>query len=268
MHKTAILFGGSGYIGTNMISSWLEKKIFDRFIVCDIQPLPQHLDNCENISFRETDVRNPIKLEVRTFDVDNSWIFNFAAIHREPGHQEREYFDTNVPGAKNVVAFAKENDIKNIFFTSSIAPYGQSNEERTEYSPIYPDTHYGISKALAEDIHKVWLSASSERRLIIVRPGVIFGGIDPGNVYVMIRAIRRGTFILPNKGNIRKAHGYIEGLLESILFTMNKKNPLILYNYAENPLVSLEEMVSITKKECNYKRPVFRLSLKILVVAS
>ncbi len=267
MYKTAIIFGGSGYIGTNMILFFLKKQIFDRYIVCDIQPPEEHMGKDE-VSYIEVDIRNPIKFKIEAVNVDSSWIFNFAAIHREPGHQEREYFDTNVPGARHVVNFAEENDIKNIFFTSSIAPYGQSNKERTEYSQIYPDTPYGVSKALAEEIHNSWLNEKNERRLIIVRPGVIFGGKDPGNVYVMIRAIRRGTFVLPNSGKIQKAHGYIEGLLESILFTMNKTTSSILYNYAENPSVSLKEMISITKKECNYKRPIFRLSLKLLIGAS
>ena len=33
-------------------------------------------------------------------------IFNFAAVHRTPGHEDHEYFETNIRGAENVVAFA------------------------------------------------------------------------------------------------------------------------------------------------------------------
>ena len=55
-------------------------------------------------------------------------IFNFAAVHRTPGHEDHEYFETNIRGAENVVAFAEKWNIKKIVFTSSIAPYGAAEE--------------------------------------------------------------------------------------------------------------------------------------------
>jgi len=264
VEKTAIIFGGSGYIGTNMITTFLSCHTFEKYIVCDIQQPPDHLRKDE-VVFERVDVRHPIEFILKDVDPNTSWIFNFAAIHREPGHSDNEYFETNIPGANHIVSFADKNKIKNIFFTSSIAPYGQSTEKRTEDSLIYPDTPYGISKALAEGIHKEWMLKDNTRRLVIVRPGVIFGAKDPGNVYVMIRAIRRGTFILPNTGNIKKAHGYIEGLIESILFVMDKKDAFILYNYVENPLVSLKQMIAIIKEEYGYRKPVYRLPKTILI---
>lgn len=262
MEKVVVIFGGSGYIGRNILSQFLQKNLFDKYYVCDIKPLD--LDVPKSISFLEIDVRNPIEFNPGIIDIESSWIFNLAAIHREPGHEYREYFDTNIPGANHVNEFAEKTGIKNILFTSSIAPYGKSMECRTENSPLYPETAYGISKALAENIHKNWLAAENTRRLIIIRPSVIFGPEDPGNVYRMIKAIKNGTFILPDGGNIVKAYGYIYGLVESIEFTMEKQDRLIVYNYAENPLLKLNEMVAIVKKELNYKKPVFHLSVSIL----
>ena len=37
-----------------------------------------------------------------------SSVFNFAAVHRTPGHEDHEYFETNINGAENVVAFAEK----------------------------------------------------------------------------------------------------------------------------------------------------------------
>jgi len=99
-----------------------------------------------------------------------------------------------------------------------------------------------------------------------VRPSVIFGPKDPGNVYRMIKALKKGTFILPNGGNIIKGYGYVYGLIESMLFTMNKKDRLIVYNYAENPLVSLKEMINIAKGELGYKKPTIKLSVNVLAI--
>lgn len=268
MKSVAIVFGGSGYIGRNLLSKILEEQLFDKIYICDINPLSGFDNQIKKgkITFLKIDVRNTINIDIKDVDNESSWIYNFAAIHREPGHAYQEYFDTNIPGAENVNEFARRTGIKNIFFTSSIAPYGRSLFERTEESTLYPETAYGISKALSEKIHQQWLAEDKTRRLIIVRPSVIFGPKDPGNVYRMIKALKKGTFILPNGGNIIKGYGYVYGLIESMLFTMNKKDRLIVYNYAENPLVSLKEMINIAKGELGYKKPTIKLSVNVLAI--
>lgn len=262
----AFLFGGSGYIGRNLLYKLLKESSFNVIHVYDINSL-QGFDEFireGKVVYKKIDVRLPINLENNDLNKEESWIFNFAAVHREPGHEYHEYFDTNVPGAENINEFARKTGIKNIFFTSSIAPYGKSLKQRTENSSIYPETAYGISKALAEKIHQVWLAEDSTRRLIIVRPSVIFGPKDPGNVYRMIKALKTGTFVLPNGGNIIKGYGYVYGLVESMLFTIRTNDKLIVYNYAENPLVPLKEMVNIVKEELGYKKPTLKMSVKLL----
>ena len=117
---------------------------------------------------------------------------------------------------------------------------------------------------MAELIHQNWLNEEISRRLIIVRPSVIYGPNDPGNVYRMIKALNNGTFILPDGGKVIKAYGYIFGLIESILFTMNSKDRLIIYNYAENPLIPLNEMVGVAKEELQINKPTLKLPVSLL----
>ena len=270
MTKTAIIFGGSGYIGTNLLNELLLSNLFQKYVIADIKEL-QGFDEFINlgiVQYHLVDVRSNIDLNIQDIDKQNSWIFNFAAVHREPGHEYKEYFDTNIRGAENINEFARRTGIKNIFFTSSIAPYGKSLEQRTETSELYPETAYGISKAMAEKIHQQWLAEDSSRRLIIVRPSVIFGPKDPGNVYRMIKALKKGTFVLPNGGRVIKAYGYIFGLIESMLFTIKKEERLIVYNYAENPIIPLFEMAAIIKKELNIKKPTLKLPVWLLEIVA
>ncbi len=266
--KTAIIIGGSGYIGRNLLMHLLANNRFEHYIIMDIKPLKGFEDEISSgrLEYISADVRNKLPSLVRSLDGKESWIFNFAAVHREPGHEFREYFDTNVPGANHINAFAERLDIKNIFFTSSIAPYGKSQKQSTESTNLYPETGYGISKALAEQIHQKWFEREKgKRRLIIVRPSVIYGPNDPGNVYRMIKALKKGTFILPNGGKVIKAYGYVHGLVESMLFTMDTMNePQIIYNYAENPLVSLKEMTQIVKRKLGYSKPTLSVSTTVL----
>ena len=105
-------------------------------------------------------------------------IFNFAAVHRTPGHEDHEYFETNIRGAENVEAFAEKWNIKKIVFTSSIAPYGAAEELKKEPTLPTPNTAYGISKLVAEKIHEKWQNDdATHHQLTIVRPGVVFGKV-------------------------------------------------------------------------------------------
>jgi len=121
MKSVAIVFGGSGYIGRNLLSKILEEQLFDKIYICDINPL-SGFDNqikIGKITFLKIDVREAINIDVENVDTETSWIFNFAAIHREPGHAYQEYFDTNIPGTENVNEFARRTG-KKIFFSQVV----------------------------------------------------------------------------------------------------------------------------------------------------
>lgn len=265
--KTAFFFGGSGYIGSFLIEHFINENRFHHYYIFDLQP-PKYLTKTHsNITFIQGDVRNPISFPIEnSIDPKNSWIFNLAAIHREPGHENHEYFNTNINGAKNINIFADKINVKNIYFTSSIAPYGKSLLECTESSPLYPETPYGISKSLAEQIHQTWLENNADKRLIIVRPSVIYGPSDPGNILRTIKALKKGMFMLPNSGAIIKSYGYIFGLIESASFVIDQNKRLVIYNYAENPIENLKNMTIIIKTKFNYTKPTFNISLKFLVI--
>jgi nucleoside-diphosphate-sugar epimerase len=235
-----------------------ERGRFDKIVLADVRapfkPLP------EKCHFVPCDVRHPLELR----DARPEWTFNFAAVHREPGHKREEYFDTNVAGAENVCAFAEQSGCKNILFTSSIAVYGALNEPASENCPLYPSTPYGVSKLCAEYIHKAWWRAEKDRRLYICRPGVIYGPGDPGNILRMIRAVRKGYFVFPGRKSLRKSYGYIEGLLDSFEFVMTRRENRLTYNYVERETESLGTLVRIIQKQVGLSIPTFTAPLVVL----
>ncbi|MBU0580254.1 MAG: NAD(P)-dependent oxidoreductase [Candidatus Margulisbacteria bacterium] len=256
-----VIFGGAGYIGTFIAQHFLNTLNINKIYIFDINNSSL---KGEKIIFKIHDVRKPINPSFVSEKID--WIFNLAAIHREPGHEKHEYFDTNIAGAENVCQFAEAIDCKNIYFTSSISVYGKSKEAKNENSAKYPETPYGISKYIAEKIHKIWLARNNERRLIICRPAVIYGPKDPGNIFRMIKALKKGLFFFPGSPNIVKSFGYVYGLLESIDFTMLKTDPLIIYNYSDYPSITTKELVVRIKKELKIRcftpsAPIFVLVL-------
>jgi nucleoside-diphosphate-sugar epimerase len=128
LKRTAIVFGGTGFIGTFFSKFLLNLNFVDKVYLLDIES-PQdkysfyrsrQILEDSRLLFVEVDVRKPIDF----FPPEEVfWIANFAAIHREPGHDDCEYFYTNMLGAQNVCEYAEKLNCKNILFTSSISPY-------------------------------------------------------------------------------------------------------------------------------------------------
>jgi GlcNAc-P-P-Und epimerase len=242
--SSCVLFGGSGFIGTHLARHFLAQGRFTHIHIADIRPTP--LDGLKGISYSQTDVRQAIPAALVADSPE--WIFNLAAIHREPGHEPFEYYDTNIPGARHVCAWADAVGCRNLYFTSSIAVYGPTDGPTAESSPIRPNTAYGGSKYPAEMIHEGWLRSGDGRRLLISRPGVVYGPGDPGNIMRMIKAIRKGYFAYPGSPDIHKSYAYIYGLIDSVDFLMNRADEYVVYNYVETPTQSLREVVENVKQ--------------------
>lgn len=266
MKKVAIITGGSGYIGGFLIEHLLKDLSWDKIYNLDL--LEQKVKN-ERINFIYTDVRFPINLQISDFDQESSWIFNLAALCREPGNEPQEYFDTNVEGAETITAWAEKNGFRNIYFTSTMSTFGRMIKPTPENSPQYPETPYGISKVIAEKIHQIWFVKNPEiKKLIICRPSVIFGPGDNQNIPRMINAIKRGYFVFPGNPDIVKAYGYVLGLIDSIDFviSISKSENQIIYHYAENPLLNLRGMVRTINKVLGVDKPILRVPNILLVM--
>lgn len=170
-----IITGGTGFIGTHLTNLIMERypnaQVYNLDIVKPGTPNPVVKDYKPALregkklqsTFIEYDIRKPIE-NLPFTPTEDDVIFNFAAVHRTPGHEDHEYFETNIRGAENVVAFAEKWNIKKIVFTSSIAPYGAAEELKKETTLPTPNTAYGISKLVAEKIHEKWQNGDAAHR--------------------------------------------------------------------------------------------------------
>ena len=275
-----IITGGTGFIGTHLANLIKEQDENARVWNLDIVD-PEKLDHMTDLkeiedyttikqwkspvrdgetrksTFVYCDVRKPIENLPFTPTPDDI-IFNFAAVHRTPGHPDHAYFETNIRGAENVCAFAEKWGIKNIVFTSSIAPYGAAEELKEETTLPTPNTPYGISKLVAEKIHLGWKASSSDHKLTIVRPGVVFGKGENGNFTRLYWAIRGHKFAYPGRKDTIKACIYVKELVRFIWWratSLINDNRLLINDYTADifnccfePAYTIEHIVGAMKK--------------------
>ena len=175
-------------------------------------------------------------------------IANFAAVHREPGHEDYEYFECNLLGAENVCDWADRVGCNKIIFSSSIAPYGPSEEVKDERSIPIPNSAYGSSKLAAEKIHLIWQARKEQNQVVIVRPGVVFGPGEGGNVSRLIKAVRKRYFFYMANRHTRKSGIYVKELCRAMTWALNnekaKTDGVSLFNISMNPGPSIEEYVN------------------------
>lgn len=236
-----VIFGGAGFIGRHM-TEWFLQSGEARVTIADI--VTPNWEPPAGCRFAECDVRQTINLETSDPDL----IVNLAAIHRTPGHPDHEYHETNESGARNVNEFAAATGCKTIWFTSSIAVYGPTEDAVTENSEPRPVSAYGKSKLKAEKIHREWASAHAGRKLVIARPATVFGQGEGGNFTRLAKALSRRAFFYPGRKDTLKACGYVKDLAPSFAFMQASANPTMLFNFAYPQPPTIEEVCSSFSK--------------------
>jgi nucleoside-diphosphate-sugar epimerase len=239
--KKICIVGGSGFIGTSLCRrvehSSQQFVIIDR-VVSD--SFPSHT--------LQADVRNHDSLlgVVPEFSI----LINLAAEHRDDVRPIDLYYDVNVTGARNVCSVARLKNINTIIFTSTVAVYGLTPTATTEFGQISPFNDYGRSKFEAEKIYKIWQAEVPDKRtLVIVRPTVVFGEKNRGNVYNLLDHIASGKFVMVGDGLNKKSMAYVENVSSFLQFSTTSFKPgLHIYNYIDKPDYNMNSLVIMVNR--------------------
>lgn len=268
-----IITGGSGFIGTHLANLILEAEPQARVYNLDIvEPgTPNHqAKKCgkTGATFIKQDVREPIG-DLPFTPTPDDVIFNFAAIHRTPGHPDHAYFETNIRGAENITAFAARHGIRKIVFTSSIAPYGASEELKHEETLPMPNTPYGISKLVAEKIHEKWQAVDPDNRLLVIlRPGIVFGLCEGGNFTRLYWSIRKRKFFYAGRKDTIKACIYVKDLVRFMLYRLTHGSGCELFNCTYEPAFTIEQICDSIIRTTQLHRTIYLMPVWLLMPAA
>ena len=244
MNKTLII-GGSGFVGSSLINN------LDRNITENLDKNPSSFFN--NI----TKIGNILNKKDLVFKSDIRNIVLLAAEHRDDVSPTSMYYDVNVQGTKNVLESMDKAGIKNLIFTSSVAIYGLNKENPNENHMEDPFNHYGKSKWQAEKMIKEWYENDSEGKSItIIRPTVIFGERNRGNVYNLLKQISSGKFMMVGNGKNKKSMAYVGDIVALIKDRLEKSEfGFQVFNYADKPDFSMTELVKVIESKMNISVP-------------
>jgi len=241
--------GGSGFVGS--------------FLLHELKDVPvSNLDKRPSPFFNGiTSLGDITKKEDLTFDKKISSIVLLAAEHRDDVTPISLYYDVNVKGTENVLEGMDKAGIKNLIFTSSVAIYGVNKKNPNENHYHDPFNHYGKSKWEAELAIKDWYDKDPDNKSVtIIRPTVIFGERNRGNVYNLLRQISSGRFMMIGKGQNKKSMAYVGNVAALIKNRLEKTEPgYHVFNYADKPDFSMTELTQFIEKKINIKLYSFKI---------
>ena len=236
-HKVAII-GGAGFIGSRLSTRFKKVNIFS--IKYDID-LSNYSEKTIYLDVEDVDTLDQIA-NVNT-------IVNLAAVHRDDVRPLTRYDDVNVQGAVNVCKAARKHNISKIIFTSSVAIYGFAPAGIDESgSPNYFND-YGRTKFLAEGVYKEWQAEDPDNRsLVIIRPTVVFGEGNRGNVYNLLKQISTHRFVMFGDGKNRKSMAYVENIAAFLEYSLSFDPGLHVYNYIDKPDLDMNTLITKARK--------------------
>lgn len=232
------MIGASGFVGTRLIN--LLDKENQQYKIRNIDLVQSHFySNYTEIG----DVRVQEQMDEQLKDSDI--VILLAAQHRDDVTPISLYYDTNVEGMKVTLNAMEKNGIKRLIFFSSVAVYGLNKDNPDESFPADPFNHYGKSKWQAEQVLQEWQKTHQDWNINIIRPTVIFGERNKGNVYNLLNQISSGMFLMVGKGDNVKSMAYVGNVVAFVKYMIdNVIEGYNVFNYIDKPDCNMNDLVA------------------------
>lgn len=149
-------------------------------------------------------------------------VVHTAAIVREDGDME-EFRHVNVRGPLAVARAAAAAGVPVFVHLSSVMVYGfDFPDDVAEDGPLRGENNAYCQTKIESEAALAEFSQESGLGLIVIRPGDVYG---PGSVPWVVRPLQlmaRHTFALPDGGQGRINHVYVDNLIDGIFLTLER----------------------------------------------
>jgi len=238
--KRVLVTGGSGFIGRYVC----ERLRHDGHDVTILDLVPPSWAS-DGIRIVRGDIRDRTAVDDAMAGCDE--LVHLAAAHHDFGISEGTYFDVNEGGARVLCDAMDRVNLRRACFYSSVAVYGTVPEPRTETVPPRPASPYGASKLAGEEVFRRWSEQGGDRRILVMRPAVVFGPRNFANMFALIRQIHSGLFVRVGEGTNVKSTAYVDNLVDATFYLMTRGGgpAFDVYNYVDTPDLTSGEICDI-----------------------
>lgn len=231
-----IITGATGFVGKNL-SQYLNSQA-DKVIALSVRDKDYQLNS---------DADAIIHLAGKAHDTKNI-------------SDDNEYYRVNTDLTIDLFDKFLQSDIKNFIYFSSVKAVADSVEGTlTEDSKANPQTAYGKSKLKAET-YLLSKQLPSNKRVIIIRPCMIHGKGNKGNLNLLYKVVKLGIpWILASYDN-RRSFISIDNLNFAIHALLhNSQVASGVYQVADDSAISTNQLITIIAKATHKKPKLVRI---------
>ena len=259
--RKAIVTGGAGFIGSNLVNRLIEKGI--EVVVLDNLSTGKEENINPKAKFIQCDISKSSIFDLMYNMKGADVVFHLAALARvQPSIEDPIPFnEVNITGTLNILLAAHKTGIKRVVYSASSSAYGNTDILPTpEDAPTNPLSPYGLQKYVGEQYCKMFsevygLDTVSLRYFNVYGEQMNFGGAYKTVIAVFIEQMQKGEKLnIVNEGNQRRDFTYVGDVCNANILaatTSNKFNGEV-FNVGNGDNFSVNDVADMFGGEKKY----------------
>lgn len=253
-----LVTGGAGFIGSHLDDALIDRghivTVVDNLVLGKLENI-SHLLCKPNFHFIEEDLNNLSSMrsifQLGQFDM----VYHLAANSdiqkggKDPMVDYLLTFNTTF----NVLQLLKEFDVKKLFFASTSAIFGETNDVYSEdYGPLRPVSNYGAGKMASEAFISAFSSSYNIQTWITRFPNVVGERFTHGVIYDFIHKLQKDPTVLEVLGNGEqcKPYMYVKDLVDGILYVIDHATePYNVFMLGSDTRTKVKEIAAMVIEE-------------------
>ena len=247
--KKVLATGTTGFIGSNLLNSLHQQGWQITTVVRN--NLVQHPSRLiRTIKIGEIDGSTDWDQTLEGIDTVIHLAARAHIINDTIPNPEAEFIRVNTEGTANLVKYSIAAGVKHFILISSIGAMGTFRQQiLTENSLCQPDTPYGNSKLQAEQA-LINLAKDSNMTWTILRPTLVYGAGNPGNMERLMKLIKLGLPLPFGSIKNRRSFLYVDNLVDAIVTCINHPNAANqIFLVSDNQDVSTPQLIRLIAQQ-------------------